>query len=211
MNHVKAGVTIGAALVVAAAAFYAQQLSKPAAKPRPAAIAREAPAYRPDTVPATIELIKQANTDERLKVLEAKLAEPRTPQLAPEASPEMSPSGAEVEEQHAARIAQHSRDQVDRVWAERTANALKEDFARDVGGATYSVKSIDCRSTSCNVTFSWPSRGEALGGWKAVLSKGIRVPCGKQIVVPESAGADGGSAEASMLFDCSEWDGEFLF
>jgi hypothetical protein len=115
------------------------------------------------------------------------------------------PAAAQIEEQYVTRIQQHQRDAVEPAWAEATGASLQADFERGDENSTFTLQSVECRSKSCAVNLEWPTREDALDEWQFALKRPTKVPCGREIVVPEAAGKDGGPARVTLLLDCSTW------
>jgi hypothetical protein len=120
------------------------------------------------------------------------------------AAPAPSLDAREVEAMHDAHVAQHAREAVSESWARTTASIVREDF-EITGPNAYQVSGVECRSSTCVLDLTWQSRALALSGWQDALRRPSRLPCAREIVVPTSAGEDGGAASAQLLLDCSTW------
>src|ERR1041384_3466874 len=153
-----------------------------APKPPSRSVVKDTAAPRPPptpVLPVAVDWARHSNTDERLTAMEKQLAERREPTAPAAVLPEEAPSAREIEQDHASRLAAQASEPLSAAWATRTATALKEDFTRELGDAKHTVKSVDCRSSSCTVTLAWPSREDALEGWKRAIHTSVRPAGGR--------------------------------
>jgi hypothetical protein len=129
-------------------------------------------------------------------------AEDIAPTVQPDRTP---PSAAEISQMHQAAIDQHRAERLDPRWAAATSAAFKTDFESKTDNTSFTLKEVDCRSTTCTLEFEWPSRELAATEWKKALMHRTKAPCARRIVVPEPVPGQTGPVRVSMLVDCSTW------
>ena len=201
------GVTLGlgaaAGALVMSGSVKAKALSASAQASPARREARQTPASTPALHDA--QALQLSALNQRLAALESASAPP-LPDTAtdPERERQAAPSAAEVEQQHADNIAAIRAEAVDPEWSRTVGAALRNDFALlppDVGAT---VKQVDCRSTSCIISFEWQSRDLAASQWRRVMQQ-TQAPCGRAIVVPQGRPDEQGPIEVSMVLDCTQW------
>jgi hypothetical protein len=103
---------------------------------------------------------------------------------------------------HAA-LAQHDKDAVDPRWAPRATNVLKQDFERTAANGNFSVKAVDCRTTTCVADVDFKDRQTALRSWRTVLSAPRGIACSTQVVLDAPTHGDD-PYPTRVLMDCQD-------
>jgi hypothetical protein len=103
--------------------------------------------------------------------------------------------------QHNSRIADHSREPIDRAWAQPMEKRVFDVLAEQTKGLK--VLAVDCRTSTCVVAIEWPSYEDALAGFSpARVSYGDS--CTRSVVTPPPAEsrAPNVAYRASMIVSC---------
>ncbi len=107
-------------------------------------------------------------------------------------------------ERHDELIAAHRRELRDSIWAakmEGTIESQIHNFAGSVPEGQF--QSVECRSTTCVASFSWPSRSDAQSELRTTLERIGPVPCATAITLPEAnAGTGDATYRADVYLDC---------
>jgi len=71
----------------------------------------------------------------------------------------------------------HDAEPRDSAWAQRWTETLKPDFDALAPNLGFSVRGIDCRSTSCTAELQWPSYDAATEHWQELLHHRYSANC----------------------------------
>lgn len=115
------------------------------------------------------------------------------------------PTATEMLQRHQDAIDQHRAERLNREWAETTAAAYTADYSKKSDNTTYTVRNVDCRSTTCTVDFEWPSRDAAVAEWRHTIMQPTQANCGRRIVIPDAVPGESGPIHATLIADCSTW------
>jgi hypothetical protein len=133
-------------------------------------------------------------------------APPATPVSDP---PEPHPTDKDRTEQlgretdvHTRRIADHRLEARDIEWAHNMEGSISDAIRGYRGTPLGQYERVDCRTTTCVVTFSWASREEGQSELQTTLERIGPVPCATEFTLPPEDSADGPRYEASVYLDC---------
>jgi hypothetical protein len=115
------------------------------------------------------------------------------PELTPEQSTER------VHQQFQSELEQHARDARDAAWAPNAETKLSASL-KGVSSEGQ-LERVECKTTSCVATFTWPDNETAQRGYRQLLLAEYKPNCGVSTVLPDAAGA-GGRYQSQMIFDC---------
>jgi len=102
---------------------------------------------------------------------------------------------------HEERISIHDRETRDFNWASQMENRIQDAFHSLPANAKAHLERTDCRSQTCTVVISWPSREDAQQELQLPSVTVAQIPCNDGIVLPLSTAGEG-RFEATMLLDC---------
>jgi hypothetical protein len=205
-------VTAGVAVGVAASVFFNARRTR-AEMPDSNSVDR---VVEPQPAPLQhppIQLDPDRNaSDERLRSVEERLAQLSMERGAPSASqiPDAATPIADreslravEEERRNSWIARHRNEPADPEWAPAAQNSFTREISA-VGEANHvSVRSVDCRSTTCIAEVQWPTYRDALNAYHDLLHGRYSQNCSRSITLPDAIDAES-PCQAQFLLDCSE-------
>jgi hypothetical protein len=122
------------------------------------------------------------------------------------AAPEEPVSASRSEEQHQRRDSElHARyeaESPDPRWARDAAAAIGNSLKERAQNGTFTIGEIDCKTTLCKASVSWPSYPAAHSEFRRLL--GLAVPCATEIFVPRPENEDR-PYDATLMLDCEPW------
>ncbi len=161
------------------------------------------------SLPDRLQALRDQQVEGRLVALEAAAREKAAPRDTTEDTPPSEEraqvSATEIIAMHQATIDRHGVEPLDRQWAAKANAALTAAFASKIEKTSFTLKEIDCRSTTCTVKFEWPSREAAVGEWQRILAQPLQATCSREIVIPEPVPGQTGPVQATLVADCSTW------
>ncbi|HEY5959314.1 MAG TPA: hypothetical protein VIV60_22305 [Polyangiaceae bacterium] len=111
-----------------------------------------------------------------------------------------------AQDEHANLLRAHALERRDAVWAPQTErlvrselDALSEQMTR-----SFSVQSVDCRTSTCVAQLAWPSLGAAQVNLASLLSGSAGPGCARQIALPPETGKGDTPYSASFHLDCAQ-------
>lgn len=105
---------------------------------------------------------------------------------------------------HQLLLAAHNSELRNAAWSESMEAKVKTSFQSLPADVKAKPGEIDCRSTTCTVLFSWPSREAAEGEAAVPINMATSgVPCRPSIVYPQDYSGYG-DYQATLYLDCSE-------
>ena len=183
------------------------------AEPEPTALIRQHSGVAPSTPKQVTQetptrLVRDPAQEARIQVLEQRVAELTARAEAMPPAPNPPPSRPDPKElrqallqQQQARLDAHQRQSIDPSWSPEAARAFSTDFSALAQGQQFTVRSIDCRSTSCIARVEWPSYAEATTGYEVLLQHSYALDCTRSLLLPDPEDPDR-AYEASLLLDC---------
>jgi hypothetical protein len=99
------------------------------------------------------------------------------------------------------KLARHARDAVDPAWSPKTTRSFKDDLAKMTANGGFDVVRVDCRTTSCVSTLSWPSYGAASRSYSQVLVARYQANCSRDVILTPPADLMA-RHEAQVVFEC---------
>jgi len=103
---------------------------------------------------------------------------------------------------HNQRLAVHDRESRDFNWASQMENRIQDAFRSLPAGTKARIERADCRSQTCAVEISWPSRDDAQQELQIPSIAVAQIPCNDGLVLPPSTAGEG-RFQATMLLDCA--------
>jgi len=144
----------------------------------------------------------------RIQALEQRVAELTTRAEAAPSAPSTPPVRPDPEElkqallqQHQLRLDAHQRQPIHPTWAPEATRAFSTDFSALTQGQQLTVRSIDCRSTSCIARVEWPSYEEATANYHMLLQHSYALDCMRSLLLPEPEEPER-AYEASLILEC---------
>jgi hypothetical protein len=107
-------------------------------------------------------------------------------------------------EQH---LEAHRLSPRDETWASKMEAKLATGVKVTTADAKFKYEGVDCRSNTCTVNFSWPSKGAAETDIRKVLSALASSGCTREIALPPDDGRDG-PTKNSVLLTCQPSSGQ---
>jgi hypothetical protein len=171
-------------------------------------------------VTAALGTARLATLEARVAALESGSAQaPQSAQAAPnERSGAVEPPRAlHTPEERQKRIAAdyalfeqhleaHRMSPRDETWASKMEAKLATGVKPTTGDAKFKYEGADCRSNTCTVNFSWPSKGAAETDIRKVLSALASSGCTREIALPPDDGSEG-PTKNSVLLTCQPSSG----
>jgi hypothetical protein len=111
-------------------------------------------------------------------------AEPSTPaEVRAERQAQMTQASAEFQ----VKVAHHRVEPMDPSWAEPAARAFETEIRTLTGDGTRpeELAKVDCRSSSCVATISFPSYQAARNGFARYATGAYEIPCARSAVLDE--------------------------
>jgi hypothetical protein len=108
---------------------------------------------------------------------------------------------AAIYSNHLQRIEEHQAAARDEVWATPMEARVANSFKAIPPEMKLSYEGTDCRTSSCEVKFSWPSRSSAEGDLRTVVTTLAITGCGREIALPPTKGGDE-PTRGSLLLTC---------
>lgn len=103
---------------------------------------------------------------------------------------------------HENRIVEHFNQAHDPRWSETAETGFRSDLGKLGETGKFAVSRVDCRTTTCIATLSWPSRTDAMQAMPGIVHAAYRSNCGKTLHLPDEI--EGAPAyEATVVFDCA--------
>ena len=115
--------------------------------------------------------------------------------LAPKAKPV---SDAPFISAFANRVVRFNQESRDPAWAPKATEELRSDLVGAARGLEAIVKTIDCRTTICEVTVQWRSHSEALEKSEALVARPMELNCDRFYDTPD----DTNGTTTTLHFDC---------
>jgi hypothetical protein len=104
-----------------------------------------------------------------------------------------------------ARDAQIRAESDDPKWSRGAKQSFQNDFDKLSARGHFEVKDVECKTTSCLATVTWPSYAEAKKMWHGLLHANYAENCSREVLVPEpEQGQAGAPYDATVFFDCTE-------
>ena len=160
---------------------------------------------------AAFDSAKVASLETRLAALEGGSRKTESPHASLPPGPVRSHSPEDRERRiaadyadHQQRIQEHNAESRNDAWA----HVMEESVATKVRvapeGTTFKYEGVDCRTATCVVNFSWPSRGAAEGDLRRVISALAATGCGRGIALPPANGSQSPESptHATVLLTC---------
>jgi hypothetical protein len=145
-----------------------------------------------------------AEQEARLQALEQRMAE-LTSRLPAQRQPPPTPDPEQLRQsllrQQHARMEGHSQQPIDFAWSQQATRSFASDFSELVQGQTFTLRSIDCRSTSCVAMIEWPGYDEAVGSYQVLLHHTYGMDCARSLLLPEPEDPTR-RYEAPFILDC---------
>jgi hypothetical protein len=156
--------------------------------------------------------------DPRVAVLEKQVEELSSAVSAVSAGPR-APSPLEEDrdartrrmfDDHEKLLAQHDAERRDAAWAPKQQRVVEATLGALSGAprVSFSLRSVDCRTSSCVARLAWPSENAARMNLQELLAGSAAAGCAREIAFPHAETE--GSYVASLYFDCAEarWGGQ---
>jgi hypothetical protein len=187
----------------------------PLAVTRPdSGVTRQAPGTpREASLETPTRLVRDPAQEARIQALEQRVAELTSRAEAAPAAPSAPPSRPDPEElkqavlqQHQLRLDAHQRQPIHPTWAPEATRAFSTDFSALTQGQQFTVRSIDCRSTSCIARVEWPSYAEAAANYHLLLQHSYTLDCTRSLLLPEPEDPER-AYEASLILECGNLGG----
>jgi hypothetical protein len=144
----------------------------------------------------------------RLHALEQRVAELTSRSTAAAPTPGSPPSRPDPDElkqmalqQQQARLDAHQRQSIDPAWSPAATHAFSTDFSTLAREQPFTVRSIDCRSTSCIAKVEWPSFAEAAASYQVLLQHAYGMDCTRSLLLSEPEDPTR-AYEAPLILDC---------
>jgi hypothetical protein len=99
------------------------------------------------------------------------------------------------------RLDAHHRQPVDATRSSEATRAFSTDFSALTQEQPFTVRAIDCRSTSCIARVEWPSYAEAAASYQVLLQHSYGMDCMRSLLLPEPE-EPARAYEASLILDC---------
>ena len=103
---------------------------------------------------------------------------------------------------HDQRIAIHNSEVRNFNWASKMENQIQDAFRALPTNAKAHLERTDCRSQTCTVVISWPSRDDAQQELQLPSIAVAQIPCNDGIVLPPSTPGED-RFQAILLLDCA--------
>jgi len=203
-----------AVLLIAVGVGVGLALSPTSAQPAPGAGTRQ-PSAEPRQVPSTpreVEprLVRDPAQEARIQLLEQRVAElasraeavPPTPS-APPPRPDPEELKRALLEQQLLRLDAHQRQSIHPTWSSEATRAFSADFSALTQGQPFTVRAIDCRSTSCIANVQWPSYAEAAASYQVLLHHSYAMDCMRSLLLPDPEDPER-AYEASLILECGD-------
>ncbi|HEX8702473.1 MAG TPA: hypothetical protein VF815_26805 [Myxococcaceae bacterium] len=152
--------------------------------------------------------IRDPAQEARIQALEQRVAELTSRAEAAPAAPSTPPARPAPEElrqallqQQQMRLDAHQRQPIHPTWSSDATRAFSTDFSALTRGQPFSVRSIDCRSTSCIARVEWPSYAEAAASYAVLLQHSYSMDCTRSLLLPDPEDPER-AYEASLLLEC---------
>lgn len=183
------------------------------AEPAPQVLTRQETGVAPSTPKQVTQetptrLVRDPTQEARIQALEQRVAQLTARAETGPPAPTAPPSRPEPEElrqallqQQQVRLDAHQRQSIHPVWASDATRAFSTDFSALTQGQRFTVRSIDCRSTSCIARVEWPSYAEATTGYEVLLQHSYALDCTRSLLLPDPEDPER-AYEASLLLDC---------
>jgi len=110
---------------------------------------------------------------------------------------------------HEQAIALHDREMRDINWASRMETKLQAAFQSTPENSKARMEHADCRSQTCTVTITWPSREVAQGELALPSNMVGPIPCANRIVLPPET-PNQSEYRATMLLECAGHQSEAI-
>jgi hypothetical protein len=107
-------------------------------------------------------------------------------------------------EQH---LEAHKMSPRDETWASKMEAKLATGVKVTTADGKFKYEGVDCRSNTCTVNFSWPSKAAAETDIRKVLSALASSGCTREIALPPDDGSDG-PTKHSVLLTCQPSSGQ---
>jgi hypothetical protein len=105
--------------------------------------------------------------------------------------------------EHRSAVENHYRDPIDRRWARTAERQLRDDLSAWASNLHFDTKAVDCRTTSCVATLTFPSYQAANGSWMHVLTLPYGLDCNREVTLDDPP-EDARAFDATVVFDCTE-------
>ena len=102
------------------------------------------------------------------------------------------------------KIQKHWAEPVDSSWSASTTPSLRTGLETLAKDSKFTVKEVDCRSTSCIAVFDWPRYSDALSEYGKIAHARLDVNCSRGITLPDVQDKSQ-PLQATMYFDCGQW------
>jgi hypothetical protein len=111
----------------------------------------------------------------------------------------------EAVEKVASRKALVAAEADDPRWSRAATASFRKDFEALGARGRFTVKDIECKTTSCLATLSWGSYSDARRAWRAVLHARTEKNCAREVLVapPEQSQMDA-PYDGTVFLDCTE-------
>ncbi|HJL19404.1 MAG TPA: hypothetical protein RMH99_27305 [Sandaracinaceae bacterium LLY-WYZ-13_1] len=114
----------------------------------------------------------------------------------------------EVRASVARRMEDFRSESIDPEWARESTTRLRGDLREAVRGTEGELVGLECRTSTCVATVSWPTYGLAFRSYRHLLIQPYRVSCRRSMSVPPPEEERGGAYEAHMFLDCDRSSSE---
>ncbi len=109
---------------------------------------------------------------------------------------------ARVIEEHRAMLDAHAREPLNRSWARATETTLQTDLGPVAKLKHFDITSVDCRTTTCVATLTFPNYGAANDQWSSVLTARNHAQCSTEITL-EDAADPSQPYPMTVVYDCT--------
>jgi hypothetical protein len=88
-------------------------------------------------------------------------------------------------------------------WATEMEQRIADGFKRVPADMKGKLEGSECRTSSCIVRVSWPSRQTAEGGMMALMGLTGGTGCARQVALPPANGDEDQAMESTVVLDCT--------